>query len=259
MDSTPVRFSRPRSFHCAEITYYVSGSNEPVSECFDSEAHFDRVMGRDLYVETEDGTKRRRVASLKQALDINNKVGTRRLVLHVPFTELSKDVSKLNGYVHNEASSLEVTTTLAIARDETFAKEYGKLELINEGHGVVFFRATDKDKEKEKPAFEVDGLVKNSTVLLMNETKRRLDKDDAPKILKTAQDLQDAITYPNEYTTKPVHVLSEIQGLSKVVAIASTNGCKPGAKEKCAELGIHLVTPDGSGFAATLHKLPPTS
>ncbi len=238
----------------AELTYYLPRSNKPIKQFFESEKEFDKfVAGRELYHMNDGGATLSIITTMKTARAAMA-VPKTRLTLDIPYASLPDDVSKLNGYVDNEASSLEVQTTLAIARDDTFANEYGTLELVNEGRGVTFYRASDTNHAN--PLFQIDGLVKNSTVLLMNKTKMRLHEADAQLIASLAGRLQDALKNPDGYTTQPEDVLSEIAGLDKVVPIASTNGCKPGAKDKCAELGIHLVMPDGSGFAATLHKLP---
>ncbi len=256
---TPGLLSISRITSLAELTYYISGSSEPASERFESEAAFKKFAGRDLYVENESGKKTRLITSLKQALDVA-KVGKGRLVLYVPFLnnddfELRKETSELERYIHKDASSLQVQTTLSIARDETFANEYGTLKLVNEGRGVILCMMHDI-KFTIEIAFRIDGLVKSSTVLLMNVTQSRLDEADAKFIAWFANLLQDAITHPEKHKTVPAGVLWEIAGLAKVVPIASTKECTPGAKKKCAELGIHLVMPDGSGFAATLHKSP---
>jgi hypothetical protein len=165
---------------------------------------------------------------------------------------MSKDIGDVQGFVKNTATSLELTTNVAIVGNETLREKFGELKLINGGKGVLV-----KNKETGRE-FDIDGLIKNKVVILLNETKSRLHPDDVGTILERKKSLETAIMDPDAYTTTPDGVLYELAGL-RVVAIASTNGCAKNAKEVCAAEGIHVVEPDGSGYKVTIHNKPPVA
>jgi hypothetical protein len=199
------------------------------------------------FVVSADPKKFERIGTVEEALDkIKAEVP---LIVHVSTKD---DVSNLKRYVKNTATSLEVTTNLAIVGNETLLAEFGELKLINGGQGVL---VENKETGRE---FDIDGLVKNSIVILLNETKSRLHPDDVGTILDRKKSLETAIMDPDAYTTIPDGVLYELAGL-RVVAIASTNGCAKNAKEVCAAEGIHVVEPDGSGYKVTIHNKPPVA
>jgi hypothetical protein len=221
----------------------------PMTTSFATEAHFERFAGRELHHKNEGGTTLGVILTTEQART-TMAVPKTRFVLQTAFSELVENVSTHGEYVKNASSSLEVQTTLAIARNETLRKEYGKLELVNGGQGVLFHPAVPK----AGPTFEVDGLVKNSTVLIMNEAKSRLHPDDAVAIALKARNLEFAITHPEKFVTVPAGVLLEVAGLETVVAVAGTSGCVNGALEACEKRSVRVLAPDGSGFAILPRK-----
>jgi hypothetical protein len=169
-------------------------------------------------------------------------------------TSIKDDVSNLKRYVRkNTATSLEGTMNRAIVENAVLLAKFGHLELVNDGKGVLL-KWTDSTTGKRKQV-DIDGLIKNSVVLLMNETKSRLHPDDLIRFAKAKTALEQAIDNPGRFTTEPAGILPQLKGL-RVVPIVSTNGCADGAKEACAAEGIHILEPDGSGYAVTIFDEP---
>lgn len=67
---------------------------------------------------------------------------------------------------HLSAAFEELSTKALAINVELLRKFNGFLEALNDGRSVVFV-----DKATGIDAFECDGLVKNSTVVLLNEAK----------------------------------------------------------------------------------------
>ena len=216
---------------------------------FSSKETFAKFLdAKDLYFLTSTEPKAiERIETVAQALD--------KIAAEVPLfihTSIKEDVSNLKRYVKNTATSLEITMNIAIVKNETLFAKFGHLELVNGGKGVLL-KWTDSDGEKFER--DIDGLIKNSVVILVNETKSRLNKSDLVKFGELKSTLEQAIKEPEGFTTVPAGILPQLKGL-RVVPVVSTNGCADGAKEACAKAGIHVVEPNGDGYKVTIHDEP---
>lgn len=87
------------------------------------------------------------------------------LLLCDPFVILQSDVSNLKSYRRNAATSFEVLATRSLACSTELSAAYGgSLTPLNNGHHIIFTEtATNND------FLECDGLVTNTSVLLVNE------------------------------------------------------------------------------------------
>ena len=65
----------------------------------------------------------------------------------------------------------------AIAINPILSEEYGTLDVLNDGHGVVFYFKADRTAY-----VQCDGLVKNTAVVLLNEAKTHFHEDDAASL-----------------------------------------------------------------------------
>ena len=136
--------------------------------------------------------------------------------------------------------------------------KFGKLVVLNGGRGVVFYSSEDGDA-----VMECDGLVLNSTVVLLNEAKTHFHESDAKRLagkggaimLSSREKLERIISCPGEFSSEPPEVMEQLADHAVVPIASSPSFCKK-ASQACADLGIHMLSQDGSGFAVTLHEQP---
>jgi hypothetical protein len=211
-----------------------------------SAAAFDKfIQGKDLYHMRGDETINL-ITDLPEALQALEKPGT-YLKLDNPARQLFDDVSRLNGFVDNLSGSFEVVSTMAAAANEHLLAEYGALAPLNGGRSVVFV------DNKGQHFVECDGLIKNSTKVLLNEAKLRLHPNDIEKLKGSTQKLQLVIANPSEYTSQPAGYVEQLAGLT-VVPLASGVSYLPEVQAACAAANIHLLRRNGEGFDCTIHK-----
>jgi len=227
-------------FESEELTSTVKLSSEVAFEKWIGTA------GARLWVYAEKGKKKRvrEVRSLAEAIEAQAQAeasGT-YLFLNDPGDKLSEDVSKLNRGARNRATGIEQQTTKAVARDLKLAEELGPLKLLNEGRGVVFCAPDGED------IVEVDGLVLNSTMLLVNEAKASPKEEDVSKFLAALGSLRAVLADPTSFRTRPPGILDDIGQGKQVVGIMSGFNFPPEVGRKCAKEGIRTVLTTGEGY-----------
>ena len=179
------------------------------------------------------------------------------LMLEVPSMLLSEDVCTPSySFRENTSNGFGDISNKAIAVNPTLQAKYGKLDVLNGGRGVVFYSSEDGDA-----VMECDGLMLNSTVVLLNEAKTHFHESDAKRLagkgamLSSREKLERIISCPGKYSSEPPEVMEQLAGHA-VVPIASSPSFSKEASRACAALGIHTLSQDGSGFAVTLHEQP---
>ena len=188
------------------------------------------------------------VINLPAALDAMQQEGT-YLALRDPGFLFSDEVSNFKGFRDNIASAFEEESNKGIAINDRLLDAYGsKLEVLNGGKGVVFYN------EATGQAFlQCDGLIKNTSFILVNEAKTHLHEEDIQKLCKkTMPNFEIVLASPSKYKSDPADVLEQLAGLTPVY-IASCKGFTNKAKEDCSLNGIHLLESNGAGFKCTLH------
>jgi hypothetical protein len=170
---------------------------------------------------------------------------------------LRNDVSNLKAHRKNTSDGFGDISNKAIAVDKGLLKAYGSLEVLNDGRGVTFVCAADN-----AAYVEVDGLFKNSTTVLLNEAKTHFHLRDAGALAgcsggtaeapSTREKLEHVLANPSHYYSIPAGIIEQLVGLTAVAAIGSSPSFSKEASLACAELGIHQLSQDGTGFQCTL-------
>ena len=188
------------------------------------------------------------IMNLPAALNAMQQEGT-YLALRDPGFLFSDEVSNFKGFRDNIASAFEEESNKGIAINERLLDAYGsKLEVLNGGKGVIFYN------EATGQAFlQCDGLIKNTSFILVNEAKTHLHEEDIQKFCKkTMPNFETVLASPSKYKSDPAGILEKLAGLTPVY-IASCKGFTIKAKEDCKSNGIHLLESNGDGFKCTLH------
>lgn len=179
--------------------------------------------------------------------------------------DLNDDISTLKNANFNRATGTERQTTCAIAQNPTLIEKYGHLQVINNGYGVVF-HVSDVD------VLEIDGLVKNTNTLFLNETKLSLKESDIDKLSSvnnstevgsddsaidqpfaglTSQvgKLQHILNNPSAFRSTPPEVLDELIPFANkpIVPIASGFHVPRQTLEQCRKKGVLLMSPHAQG------------
>jgi len=176
---------------------------------------------------------------------------------------LAEDVSDLKRSALNHATGVENATTSAMFHDPMLIKKYGPFSLLNNGRGITIY---DKNK---KAVMEVDGLVLNTTTVLLNECKTALsdahvvgalptDADPAHDTRKVSEKgLKDRalaffriVNNLSEYTSLSMDSLRLCEG-KRIVPVASGFSVSAEAEKACNEHGIELIMPRGRGGTYT--------
>ena len=196
------------------------------------------------------------VVTVEQAIEALGKAGT-RLELRDNAVMLGADVSNLKSFRSNVAAAFEEKCTKAIAVNEQLLAAYGgKLELLNEGRGVQFYRVVRDEVTGECAqgdcVLECDGLIKNSVALLLNEAKAHMHEDDLSKLQESIKLLETIRDNPSGYCSDPPGIIEQLANL-QLVPVASTARATIAVRSGCKQKHIHLVEPDASGFCCTLN------
>ncbi len=254
----------------------ISGELETLT--FESEAAFDRVTQscklRHMQAVGE-GAKDRRISiltSLDDAVAASKDTSDGKyLLLDDPMDKLFDDVSSLKRAGKNHATGIEVQTTLAIAQDPVLREKLGELTVMNAAQGVKVIddvakvaykkalaehkkkvaqgEAEAKDAPKAEYEFECDGLVKNTTVLVVNEAKATASKESVDQVCQYVDRLRELLKRPSEFSTVPEHVLGEVEGLGDVVPVLSGFSFPPDVQKAAREKGVYVLRTTGEGYA----------
>ena len=230
-----------------------------MSKSFKSEADFDNFLKgeRVLLYKSEKAGPFIQLSSLDEVIAAS-KVAGRSFFLEDPFAQMRVDVSNLKSYRENTSNGFGDTANRAIAINPTLLAAYGgKLDALNGGRGVVFYLEAD-----HAAYVQCDGLVKNSSVVLLNEAKTHFHESDAASlagrrgpIMSSCEKLEHVISTPELFYSEPRGVVEQLAGLA-VVPIASSPSFSAKASQACAARGIHMLFQDGTGFAVMLQAQP---
>jgi hypothetical protein len=170
------------------------------------------------------------------------------LLLEDPSLLMQDEVSSLKGFTKNMADGFEQLSTKALAINMDLQSVYGKLEPLNGGRSVTFFKGGD-------PYVECDGLLVSGKTVLLNEAKTRFHEADVAKLSGvTALRLREILFDPVKFSTDPEDVLEQLVGCKVVELVASSSNFSADAEKACAKAGVHLLQQDGTGFICTLAK-----
>ena len=140
------------------------------------------AISNPVWVVSKDGTQLDRVVSLRKALAVLARDNGD--FLHTTSTDdIRVDVANLKGHRDNLARGMEQATTRALAASKDLVQKFGALHLVAEGQSVVFRNSSNED------FLEVDGLVVNSTDVLLNFVKTTPAKEDVLTLLGDASKL----------------------------------------------------------------------
>jgi hypothetical protein len=212
-------------------------------ESFASEEDFkDFIKDRGMqHRRMEDGKEQllKHVRSLSEAVAASKMEGT-RLCLGL---SLSASVQKLEGTSKNHASGFEQQTTRAIARDEALCVRFGRLTPVNNGESVLFFREGHKDK-----FLECDGLLRNSTMALLNEAKGTPSLDHVESLHQKVEKLKMVLANSQSFRSLPPSAMGELEGLSDVEPLLSGYCFNQDIMRVALGKGIICVRTDGKGY-----------
>ena len=98
---------------------------------------------------------------------------------------------------------------------------------------------------------EVDGLLLNSTVLVVNEAKSSPKVEDVKKLVGSLKPLGKLLEDPESFCTKPAEVKGELvtAGVRRVVGVLSGFNFSAEVEDACKAAEIHAVLTTGEGFA----------
>jgi len=172
--------------------------------------------------------------------------------------EVIDDVRSLKGFCHHAASGHEREATRGMASDKALEGKFGKLELLNDGRGVVFRHKCPGHKSHGLDFVQCDGLAHSSSHLLLNEVKSHFMEEDVGKLIGiTAHRVRNVLSSPALYSSDPEAILEKLAGLSlSLVPIASSANFDADAEQACVAAGIPMLRKDGSGFECTLPITP---
>jgi hypothetical protein len=193
------------------------------------------------------------VCTLKEAADVCTLGPDDYLLLEDSVIMMLNDVSNLKGFTKNLADGFEQLSNKALAINVDLQDVYGKLEPLNDGRGLAFYKGG-------VAYVECDGLFVSGETLLLNEAKAHFHKADVTKLLEvTAVRLREILVEPTQFTSDSTGVMAQLAGLKLVGLVASSDNFSGDAEKDCARAGIHLLRRDGSGFMCTLseHALKP--
>ena len=169
---------------------------------------------------------------------------------------MNEKVSALEGADKNRALGFEIQSTSAIAQDSAL-EEYWPLEALNDGRGVKF-------KRNKQDVLEVDGILRNSRVLVMVEAKACANPLEVTggfttdgkevKGLRERVDLMKECIADPAVTTEPPEVMAllrEFQGKDIIPALSTYNPTL-GVVAACRKHTIFCLTHKGPGGTMTL-------
>ena len=227
-------------------------SKEFVPKSFKTDNHYDSFVqgNRALYSISDDKNEKKKPVRLNSLDEViaASKVAGSSFWLEDPVAEMLDDVSNLKGFRSNVAAGFEALSNRAIAINEELAKEYGSLKPLNDGRSVIF-------QYKSGNTFvECDGLIMNTTHVLLNEAKTRFHKDDIARFVGvTAVNLQVVQLAPEKFISVPEGIIGQLKG-KQLVLVASGGDFTKEAEAACAEAGIHQLRQSGAGFVCTLAR-----
>jgi len=246
---------------CAALEYRVLARpkqlSEPVLKSIKSAADFDKLIrGRSLsHMQCSAEPTPEPDAQLNIVTDLNTAMAAMQvpgtyLWLRVAGEMLEAPVSNLKDFRDSTARGFEMETNKALARNELLLRTYGKLQLLNDGRGITFYA------EGTTRAFlEIDGVIKSSTVALINKAKSSLHVEDVETMCKKLEKLDIIFANPAVFTSEPAGIIEALRGL-RFVPVASCRDYSAEVKARCAEKAVHLLETDGSGYRCTLHAAP---
>ena len=192
-----------------------------------------------VFLVSKDGIKKRAVRTVQDAtLD----TGGDYLLLRIPFDNLEDNVNNLLAHRKNSASGQEMATTLAIASCDELSTEFGSLMLVGDGGSIIF-------SDHNGARLEVDGLIVNTSVVLLNSVKHSPKVEDVESLLTDKTLLEYIIAHPSGFTTIPEGVLKAMEGITQVVPILSGYDFKPAVLDACQARDVRSIRPNGTDYS----------
>mmetsp|Transcript_41435 Transcript_41435/g.103013 ORF Transcript_41435/g.103013 Transcript_41435/m.103013 type:complete len:457 (-) Transcript_41435:392-1762(-) len=199
--------------------------------------------GHQLWASGETEPSRRIIQTLEQARSLPAEAN---LVLEADGDLLMRSVGNLQGFVKNHSSGIEHQTTKAMARDASLIREFGDLELVNDGRAVTFFDAKTRMKR-----LEVDGMVLNTSVLLVNESKMTPQVSDAASAAGKLPILRDILRRPSEFISEPPGILQAVKGVEQIVGVLSGVNFTSEVVDACADNSLRALRTNGEGYSVS--------
>lgn len=228
-----------------------SGRNKPVEATFSSAKDFaDYAATHDVSFVSKDGLEKRIVRTLAEAqsgvegdfLRLTSSVGV-----------LSQRADDFTGYIDNAASSQEQATTRAIAGSAELVAELGTLTPVADAGSVVF--SLKGRPEGGEAALEADGIVANSSVVVLNSVKLTPSKADVTQVRQDALTLKFILEHPEAYVSSPKGALEAMAGITHVVPAISGYNFQAAVKAECAQHNVRTFVTNGAALRRGLRTL----
>ena len=188
------------------------------------------------------------IADLDQASKVCALGSDDYLVLDDFSISMKEEVSNLKSFRKNMADGFEQLSTRALAINVDLQSVYGKLEPLNGGRGVTFFKGNDA-------YVECDGLLVSGEIVLLNEAKARFYEADVTKLKEvSAVRPREILAEPAQFFSEPEGIMQQLASCKVVVLVASSSNFSADAEKACAKAGIHLLQQDDTGCICTLAK-----
>jgi hypothetical protein len=239
----------------ATIEYRVPGQSEPVTNQF-SLAEFDRfakehvVLHKQVHEDEDSERVRIMITDLHEAIRALKVEGTYLFVQGDSYGEESSWVDS-DDDVMEDGTSIDYNeqSNKAIAVNPDLLSKYNdKLELLHDGNSVEFIDITTG-----ATVLTCDGLIKNSTVVLVSKVLTHLDGNCVSEVANvTIPALADIIRNTSQFRSDPDGILQELSGLG-LVPIVSCETYSEKAMQACLDKNVHLLQVDRSGMSSLLH------
>ena len=200
------------------------------------------AISNPVWVVSKDGTQLDRVVSLRKALAVLARDSGDFLRV-TSLDDFRDDMTNLKGHRDNLARGMEQATTRAIAASADMAQKFGALHLVAEGQSVVFRNSSNED------FLEVDGLVANSTAVLLNFVKTTPAKADVRTLLNDAVKLTQVLEGAADYTSEPAAALAQLAHVKDVVPVFCGYNFAPEVARACTEKGVPTFLTNGTDFS----------
>jgi hypothetical protein len=142
----------------------------------------------------------------------------------------------------------EMLPNEALAQNVDLQSVYGKLEPLNGGRGVFFFKG-------DMMYVECDGLLMSGETLLLNTIIKRIHDDIVTELVEvTAVRMREVLAEPTLFTSVPADIMLQLTSCKVVVLAASSRNVSQNAVNACAKAGVHLLERHGTEFKCTLSR-----
>lgn len=191
-----------------------------------------------VFLVSKDGTRKRGVRTFKEAT--SDTEGD--YLLLTTFDTLDDKVTNLEAHRKNSSNGQERATTRAIATSEHVRKEFGSLTLVCAGESILFY---DTD---EKPFLEADGIIANTTSVLLNSLKHSPKLEDVESLVWATKSLERILARPSGFTSDPDGALDAMKGITVVKPFLSGYDFPPNVLEACRIGGVRAMQPNGKDY-----------